>query len=97
MIDLQEDNEDILSLAEAAKSLPGRPHLSTLVRWARGMKDGRRLATVKIGGRVYTSRESLQIFATPTNGPVAANGAEMSRNRQEALARVDRQLGKEGL
>jgi hypothetical protein len=90
-------NENLLTLAQAAKCLPGRPHLSTLARWARGMKDGRRLATVKIGGRVYTSTESLARFAAAANNLMANVTLEISKSHQAKLEQLDRELDAEGL
>ena len=74
MIDISE--EKLVSLADAAKTLPGRPHVSTIWRWhTRGIR-GIRLETVVVGGRRFTSRESLQRFAEATTA--AADGAPVS-------------------
>ena len=56
-------SEELLSLSAAAKSLPGRPHVSTLCRWHRRGVRGVLLETIVIAGRRYTSAESLQRFA----------------------------------
>ncbi len=95
MIDIA--TEHLISLKEAAKSLPGRPHLSTLIRWSRGMKDGRRLAIAKIGGRVYTSTESLARFVESANNPMANVNSEISKSHQAKLDQLDRELDAEGL
>ena len=58
--------ETLETLAEAARSLPSRPHPSTLHRWRlRGIR-GVKLDTILIGGRRYTSREALQRFFAAT-------------------------------
>ena len=58
MIDIT--TETLLSLLDAAKQLPGRPHVSTLYRWRiRGVR-GVRLETVLVVGRRFTSKEALQ-------------------------------------
>jgi hypothetical protein len=89
--------EQLLSLREAAKKLPGAPHWSTLMRWSRrGLKDGRRLATVKIGGRIFTSAAALAKFAAPNSGSTTATSTETSVVRRNKLARIDRQLDMEG-
>jgi hypothetical protein len=55
--------EQLLTLPQAAATLPGRPNVCTIFRWVqRGVKNVR-LETVKIGGRRYTSAEALQRFA----------------------------------
>ncbi len=59
--------EDVLSMSEAAQEIPGRPHVSTLWRWAhRGLK-GEKLETLKIGGRTVTSRQAITRFFDRTN------------------------------
>jgi hypothetical protein len=55
--------ESILSLTAAAKSLPGRPHISTTIRWYKAGVRGVKLETILLGGKRFTSREALQRFA----------------------------------
>jgi hypothetical protein len=56
--------EELLSLAEASRVLPNRPHVSTLWRWSlRGIK-GVRLKTLIVGGRRYTTAAFLIEFTT---------------------------------
>lgn len=54
--------EKLLSLNEAAKAIPGRPHISTVRRWISYGVGGIRLETVQIGGRRYTSIEAIERF-----------------------------------
>lgn len=59
--------EDVLTLAEAAKTLPcrrmGRPtHATTLLRWSTGGIRGVKLETIQIGSTRCTSREALHRF-----------------------------------
>lgn len=58
--------EDVLSMSQAAKELPGRPHVSTLWRWANRGVRGVKLETVCIGDRIFTSRQSLTRFIEAT-------------------------------
>lgn len=53
----------LVDLKELARALPGRPHISTLYRWANPGLNGVRLETVKLGGRRFTSRELVLKFA----------------------------------
>ena len=54
MIDV--NGEQLLTLAEAARSLPRCPHIATIYRWiSRGVK-GVKLEAVRIGGTQYTSK-----------------------------------------
>ena len=64
--------EHMLSISAAARELPGHPHVSTLWRWINHGVRGIRLQTVLIGGKRYTSRESLQAFVEQTTA--AADG-----------------------
>ncbi len=61
MIDIS--SEDLLSLGEAAKLIPGRPHCTTIWRWSCRGVAGVQLESIKLGRTRYTSREALQRFA----------------------------------
>lgn len=72
MLDLA--SEDLFPLTDTA-NIPGRPHPTTVGRWATRGVRGIRLETVRIGGRLYTSAEAVQRFVaalTATDGLVAA-------------------------
>jgi hypothetical protein len=87
MIDIV--TEHIRLLAKASPDVPGRPHTSTLVRWAlRGVK-GIKLETVVIGGRRYTSVEAIERFITRLSMPQASlntptNSEERIRQQLDA-------------
>ena len=96
MIDFQK--EHLRTLSEAARLLPGRPHVSTLHRWARRGVKGVRLDTVRIGGRRYTSIEAVQRFAaglTAGPPPPAPSAGVADRRRRDAM--VERELQSLGL
>jgi hypothetical protein len=87
--------EEILTLTQAAKSLPGRPASSTIHRWRlRGIR-GVRLETILVGGRRFTSRQALERFAARITA--AADGEappiRTPRARQQAIERAEAQLG----
>ena len=59
--------EDLATLTELAKGLPGRPHSSTVWRWCRkGVKsrsgDRIQLEHVRIGARVFSSPQAVEQF-----------------------------------
>ncbi|MFG0329598.1 MAG: DUF1580 domain-containing protein [Phycisphaerales bacterium] len=61
------DGESLITLAEAAKLRPGRPHVSSIWRQARvGVRarngDRVRLEHKRIAGKIWTSREALSRF-----------------------------------
>jgi HEAT repeat protein len=78
-------DEELLTLSQAAKALPAvggsRPHTSTLWRWSRKGVKGVRLETRRLGGRIFTSREALERFAT------ALADASPSRRESSTTAR----------
>lgn len=51
-----------LTLTQAAKRSPGRPHASTVWRWCRAGLNGVRLEYVRFGRRIFTSAEALERF-----------------------------------
>jgi len=62
-----QDDEETLTLTQAAKHCPGRPHVSTLWRACRkGIRaaDGTRvhLEHTRFGKRIFTTREAVQRF-----------------------------------
>lgn len=73
MIDFE--RESVISLVEAAKSLPSRrggrrPHISCLYRWTTVGCRGTVLESIQIGGTRCTSREALtRFFAALGAGP----------------------------
>jgi hypothetical protein len=88
-------SEQLLSLTDAAKSLPGRPAASTIFRWRlRGVR-GVKLETCLIGGRRYTSMEALERFSAATTA--SADGQPLPvrtpSQRQLAIKRAEQELG----
>jgi hypothetical protein len=93
------NTENLLSLAEAAKSLPGRPNVTTVWRWRNRGVRGVKLETVCIGGRRFTSREALARFCAATTA--AADGepvrSETPRQRERAIERAEREAKRLGV
>ncbi len=98
MIDLQ--NEQIISLAEAARSLPGGSvHVSTIHRWRlRGVR-GVKLSTVMRGGARRTSREAIERFCVAVTA--ASEGetppTRTARQRRRAIRAAEAELNKAGI
>jgi len=94
------DDDEHLTLPEAAKSLPGRPHLSTLHRWRlRGVR-GVRLQTELIGGRRYTTRRWLREFRAATTAagdPHAAPATAPTRDRERSIRAAEAELDAAGI
>ena len=92
-------SEQLLSLTQAAASLPNRPHVCTLHRWRLSGVAGILLETVRIGGRRFTSREALDRFHKSVTA--AADGEAPSRRtprqRQRAVERAEADLARAGI
>ena len=59
--------EDVITLREAARLLPKRPHHATLWRWANKGVGGIRLESVKQGRDLLTSKQALNRFLRALN------------------------------
>src|SRR5262245_6699444 len=101
-------NEQLLDLAEVARSLPvnGRkPHLTTVWRWTtkgcrpRGGGERVRLETIRLGSRTVTTREAFERFLAALK-PAGDDGATLHveprspRQRQTASERAARELAR---
>jgi len=97
MIDIHA--EHMLTIAEAARELPGRPHISTLWRWVQRGCRGVRLETVLIGGIRYTSRESLQRMVEATTAAAAGETpkAQTRPQRARAIEQAEKELADAGI
>jgi hypothetical protein len=87
-------NEAPISLSEASRLLPGRPHIATIHRWRlRGVR-GVCLETVLVGGRRYTSRQALERFlaATTAAGGNPATPIRTPSQRERAIAEAEREV-----
>lgn len=76
-----------LTLAEAARLTPGRPHLATLRRWVTRGVRGHVLESRLIGGKRLTSHEALQnFFAAINQQPSIQSERTATTLHKEALA-----------
>jgi len=60
-------SEKYMSIHEAAKGLPGRPHISSVHRWSLKGVNGVKLKTVMIGHRRYVTQEAIDEFIKQLN------------------------------
>jgi hypothetical protein len=87
-------SETLLSLSDAAKTLPGRPSICSLHRWRlRGVRNVK-LETCLIGGRRYTSREAVERFSAAVTA--AADGEPLPvrtpRQRERDIKRAEAEM-----
>lgn len=66
-IDLRILAEDVLTMSEAAQEFPRAKHVSCLYRWAHRGVRGHRLATVRLGAQLVTSRQAITRFLRAIN------------------------------
>jgi len=92
-IDIHSDS--LLTISQAAKSLPTRPNVSTVWRWIQRGVRGVTLDSVVIGGRRLTSKEALQSFverstaATDGETPRTRTSRERDRDIEQAEREFD--------
>jgi len=87
---LENGDTRMLTLAEASHLLPGRPHVSSLVRWGKRGVNGIRLRLAKVGGRWAVSRAALHEFIVATTAAADRQQAtDQSVDRQSTTSRAD--------
>ena len=95
----QFQNGKLITLAEAAKGLPGRPHISTLHRWRTRGVAGIKLRTLKVGGRRVVEVAELHRFIEAT--AAAADGkpapVRTTKTRQRAIEAAEKELDRVGI
>jgi hypothetical protein len=96
------NSEALLSLADAARTLPRRragkkPHVSCIYRWTTAGCRGIVLESIQVGGTRCTSREALgRFFQRLTRGDSPALPRSPARRRYAAVA-AERELQREGV
>ncbi len=92
--------ENLLTLTEASKTLPGRPHTSTLWRWhTKGVRGGVKLETIVIGGLRYTSSEAIERFVERTTAVADGEPAPQrtTSQRNKAIEKAEQELADAGI
>lgn len=86
----KEPTERYLTIAEAAKRIPGRPSVCTMWRWWRkGLRGGVKLRSVAIGGKRLIPETAIPEFiaACSSADRVSTPSVQQPRtNRQRAAA-----------
>lgn len=80
----------MVPLTEAARHIPGRPHIATLHRWRLHGVRGRVLATTMIGGRRWTSLEAIREFLADAEQQAQPSATEQDRRAREAGRALER-------
>jgi hypothetical protein len=80
MIDIE--SEQLITFAEASKTLPGRPNVATLWRWRTSGVRGVKLESILCCGKRWTSREKLQLFLELSTAVADGKSIPTRTNRQ---------------
>jgi hypothetical protein len=78
-------SETLLTLKQAAEQLPVSRCHQTVLFWIRSGCDGRKLESVKIGGRRFTSKEALDRFFAPEITPPIKKDLRLTKITDEQL------------
>ena len=84
--------ETLVPWQQVAKHVPGQPHVSTLHRWRlRGVR-GKKLETLLVGGKRFTSQQAISRVITALNADVAPSATPTftaeQRSRMSVAARA---------
>jgi hypothetical protein len=96
------EHETRITLTEAAKIAPGRPHNATLFRWCFDGCRGVRLEYERCGRRIFTTPEALRRFSRKLTAQddrsesVEVVKPRSSRQREAAVSRAEHDLRQGG-
>lgn len=96
------NTETLISLTEAAKSLPARrggkkPHTSCLYRWTTVGCKGVILESIQVGGTRCVSKESLARFFAALTIATGPSPSTPSLSKAQALTGAERELDAAGI
>lgn len=98
MIDI--NSEELVAIPDTPAEMPNRPHIATVWRWIKRGCRGVKLETVLVGGRRYTSRESIFRFVEATTEAAdsgSATSPNLSPSRRRAHENANRELDDAGI
>lgn len=93
--------EDLIPLGQVPRHIlaPRPPHISTVLRWVlHGVgTPAIRLATVKVGGRRYTTQRAIDDFVAATTGQSGMDLTCAADQRDIARRQAEHALDRDGL
>ncbi len=97
MIDIA--NETVIPIAEAPQHIPGRPSLATVWRWVLSGTRAGKLESFLVGGRRFTSLESIERFAQKSTAAADSDAPASltSRQREREISRAESEATEAGL
>ena len=85
---IDRNREKLRSFAQISKEHPVHPSVATLHRWRLKGIRGHYFESLVYGGRRYSSLEAVDRFAALLSDLRSAGGPQVSRQRQEEMARA---------
>ncbi|MBM3965374.1 MAG: DUF1580 domain-containing protein [Planctomycetes bacterium] len=97
MIDIA--SETVIPIAEASKHIPGRPSKATVWRWVLNGTRAGKLESFLVGGRRFTTLESIQRFAQQSTSASDGNTPPSltPRQREREISRAEREATEAGI
>jgi hypothetical protein len=77
--------EQLVTLAELARELPGKPHPATVARWCSKGIRGIKLWSERAGGRRCSTREAVQRFFAATGGAKDSDVNQLPQTQTSAV------------
>ena len=93
------ENEELLTITQAAKRCPARPHVATMWRWVLNGLDGVKLDSIKVGGKRLTSAEAISRFIAATTAQASGEPlpSRSPKQRERAVEQAERELAAAGV
>lgn len=90
-------DQRLITIKEAANSIPTRPHFATIWRWIERGCRGHKLQSWLVGGQRYTSLEAIETFLAAINGDSPKSASMTPKNREKAISQVEQELADMGI
>ena len=91
------DPEQHYRVTQVSKLVPGRPHVTTIWRWVLAGAGGRRLRSIKVGGRRFILGQDLLDFMAAESEPAECTPTRSPAARRRASERAACELEKLGV
>ena len=91
------ETEEMVPITRSPMHIPGRPHISTVVRWCTRGVRGLVLESVIVGGRRFTSVEALSRFVAHLSSPGVATSSRVTQQQRAEMEAVERRLDGHGI
>ena len=86
-------DETLVPVGQAAKHVPGRPHIASIYRWMQ--RPTNPLETILVGGRRFTSVQAIHRFIESCNP--SPNRPTPTASRAREIAAAEAELAKVGI